>query len=172
MRIPRRFSQINSKRAIAILAFKIAVLVALYMFVSVYTLPVYQTVKAFVQERFTPHTKVIVIGNTAITVEVADTYEKRAQGLSGRKQLKEKTGMFFVFDEPQKYGFWMKDMNFAIDIIWFDEYGEIIHILSDVQPETYPETFSPPSAALFVLEVPAGFAKERDMKVGDKIDFY
>ncbi len=169
MRIPKR---INDTRAVLTFALKVALLVGLYLLVSIYTMPVYNTVKAFVNDKFLIDTKVIVIGDTALTVEIADTVEKRAQGLSGREKLKKNTGMFFVFDEPDKYGFWMKDMKFNIDIIWLNSHGQIIYMKESVSPDTYPETFTPDQEALYVLEVPAGFAAEKHLELGDKIDFY
>lgn len=52
---------------------------------------------------------------------VADTPQKRQQGLSGREKLLPNTGMFFKFDTLEQQGIWMKDMNFSIDILWLDE---------------------------------------------------
>ena len=101
-----------------------------------------------------------------IQLEIADTPEKRVQGLSGRKELAQGQGMLFVFDTPQKAGIWMKDMNFPIDIIWFDEQKTVVHIKEHATPESFPEVFTPPTLASFVLEVPAGFVKERGIEVG------
>lgn len=171
MRIPRRFN-IDNRKDIIIFFLKVIVLVSLYIVASVYTVPVYTSVKTFVEDRFLVNTKIIVIGDTALTVEIADTYEKRELGLSGREALKKNTGMFFVFDEPDTYGFWMKDMKFNIDIIWLNVHGEIIYMKESVSPDTYPETFTPETEALYVLEVPAGFATEKHLEIGDKIDFY
>src|SRR3989338_5042145 len=63
----------------------------------------------------------IRISNVKIKAELADTPEKRALGLSGRETLGNDEGMLFVFDEPNTRQFWMKNMNFALDIIWIDE---------------------------------------------------
>jgi hypothetical protein len=129
--------------------------------------------KAFVEEKFVTNTKVIIIGDSAVTVEIADTHDERILGLSGREFLKPNTGMFFVFDDPDTYGIWMKDMKFNLDIIWLDQFGEIIHIKEDATPESYPDTtFVPDKPALYVLEVPAGFIQEKHLELGDRIDFY
>jgi len=101
-------------------------------------------------------TKIIKINDTSIKVEVADTPETRAQGLSGKKRLVDNTGMLFVFDRSAQYGFWMKDMNFAIDIVWIDEKFHIIGIEREVSPETFPQIFYPAQAVKYVLELPAG----------------
>ncbi len=114
-------------------------------------------------------TKHITIGNVPLTVEVASTDSEREQGLSGREGLAENTGMLFVFAVPKLYGFWMKDMRFALDIIFVDASGSVVTIASNLLPQTYPEVFQSKSPALYVLEVPAGFAKEHGIAVGTKI---
>ena len=53
-----------------------------------------------------------------IYIEVADTDASRQQGLSDRDGLCAECGMLFVFPQNGYYGFWMKDMNFNIDIVF------------------------------------------------------
>src|SRR3989344_573955 len=72
--------------------------------------------------------KAIQIMGQNIRVNLATTDAAREQGLSGRENLKEEEGMLFVFDYPDKYSFWMKDMNFPIDMIWIIENKKIIYI--------------------------------------------
>ena len=103
-------------------------------------------------------TRHITIATSTLTVEVASTETEREQGLSGRVSLKEGTGMLFVFTTPGNYGFWMKDMQIPLDIIFIDAAQHVIQVDSNLFPQTYPEVFYPPSPALYVLEVPAGFA--------------
>ena len=116
-----------------------------------------------------PESKIVSLKD--IQLEIADTPEKKVQGLSGREELEKGQGMLFVFDEPKKAGIWMKDMNFPIDIIWFDEKKTIVHIKENATPESFPEVFIPPTLVSFVLEVPAGFAKERGIRVGDIVQW-
>ena len=79
--------------------------------------------------------------------------------------------MLFVFDKPGQYPFWMKDMNFAIDIIWIGEDLRVVYIKKDARPELYPETYTPTENAKYVLEVPAGFSEKNNLKVGDSASF-
>ena len=65
--------------------------------------------------------KTIHIGRVPIAVAIADTLEKRTQGLSGRESLSANEGLLFVFSTSGAYGIWMKDMRFPIDIIWISE---------------------------------------------------
>lgn len=98
------------------------------------------------------------INEIDLYVELADTPEKRAQGLSGRKELNHDRGILFVFDKSDAYSFWMKDMNFPIDIIWIGEDLKIADITRNVNPESYPKTFQPKKSAKYVLEVNAGWS--------------
>lgn len=107
------------------------------------------------------------IKDIVIFVDVAEDNATRAQGLSGRKSLKDDQGMLFVFETLGIYKFWMKEMNFPIDIIWFDGNQKIVHIEKNVLPESYPKLFGPDEETKYVLEVAAGFSTKNDLKVGD-----
>ena len=111
----------------------------------------------------------VVVGGVEVLVEVADTDVSREKGLSGRESLPEGKGMLFVFEKPDRYGFWMKDMKFPIDIIWIDSGFRIILIKESVSPSTYPTLFRPTDGALYVLEVPSGFSSKYNLSVGNKI---
>jgi uncharacterized protein len=119
--------------------------------------------------------KIVEIGGITLNVEVADTDVARIQGLSGRKSLGKNEGMLFVFEDPGNYGFWMKDMNFAIDIAWLDKDKKIIYIENNVEPETYlknpPQIFGSDVTSLYVLETPAQFLVENNVKIGDFVAF-
>lgn len=108
----------------------------------------------------------------SIEAEVASTTALLEKGLGGRASLAEDTGMLFLLGNTKIQGFWMKDMNFSLDIVWLDAEKRIIQIDSDVATSTYPDVYSPSSPADYVLEVNATDAIQRyGMKVGDKLEF-
>ncbi len=111
------------------------------------------------------------IGGVTINIMVANTDAERMQGLSGKDDLAENEGMLFVFDNEGYYGFWMKDMNFPIDMAWLDKNKKIIHVESNVSPATYPQVFNPPAPSLYVLETSAGFLGKNNIKIGDIVAF-
>ena len=111
-------------------------------------------------------TRVIKINDTSFQVEVARTTETRGQGLSGKPNLPDGTGMFFIFDTPDKYGFWMKDMNFAIDIVWIDENLTVVDVIKELKPDTFPQIFYPNKAVKYVLELPSGSALKYRIDIG------
>jgi len=112
-------------------------------------------------------TQAILIGDQSVEVFIADTPTTQARGLSRVPALSENTGMMFIFTEPHKPQFWMKDMHFALDMIWIDESLTIVDIHQNVTPDTYPETFSPMQPASAVIELTAGMIDELDVGVGD-----
>lgn len=103
--------------------------------------------------------------------EISDTPALQRQGLSGRNSIGENQAMLFVFKENNYHSFWMKDMNFSIDMIWINESKQIVHIEKNVSPDSYPKTFQSPTLAKYVLEVQAGAVKKRGIKVGDSVSF-
>jgi hypothetical protein len=118
-----------------------------------------------------PNIGFVKIAGVTLQVEIASTPEMLKQGLSGRAGLKENEGMLFVFERPGKYSFWMKDMNFPIDIIWIGEDLKVIYIKKDALPNSFPEVFTPDKNAKYVLEVNAGFSEKNDLKEGDSVQF-
>lgn len=115
--------------------------------------------------------KSVEIGGQKVRVDVADDVASQQQGLSGRASLKEDEGLLFIFSQPGKYGFWMKDMNFPIDIIWISEDLKVVYIKKDARPELFPEQYSPTRNAKYVLEVVSGFSEKNNLEVGDQAEF-
>jgi uncharacterized membrane protein (UPF0127 family) len=113
----------------------------------------------------------VKIAGKILKVDLALTPEAQEQGLSGREKLKEDEGMLFVFNYTEQYPFWMKDMNFAIDIIWIGEDLRVVYIKKNATPESYPETFLPDQNAKYVLEVLSQFSEKNNLKVGDRVEF-
>lgn len=124
---------------------------------------------AVVSQASSYNTKKVVLGGTEYTLEVAYTEALRERGLSYRTTLAPQTGMIFVFDTPGVLKFWMKDMNFPIDIIWLDARGEVVHIEHSLSPSTYPESFGPETMTRYVIEINAGEASSLGLKEGDYI---
>ena len=111
----------------------------------------------------------IELNGVSILADVAHTKAQLLQGLSGKDKLLENHGMWFVFGYSDRWGIWMKDMNFPIDIVWFDENSEIVDIKINVSPETYPEVFYPLKESSFVLELSSGAVEKYHLEVGNRV---
>lgn len=107
-----------------------------------------------------------------IKARVADTDKTRELGLSYFKTLADKQGMWFVFPQLGIYSFWMKGMNFPIDIIWLDENYKIVDRIINADPLDYPKTYTPAMSAAYVLEIPANTADAYGFFVGTTAQVY
>lgn len=102
----------------------------------------------------------------------ATTPAAKAKGLGGRV-LMPKDGMIFFFDRPQQLIFWMKDMLFAIDIVWISGdkvigFEQNAAPQSGVRDEDLKKYYSPHFGDT-VIELNAGDVKKFNIKVGSKI---
>ncbi len=114
----------------------------------------------------------IKINNIDITAEVASTPELKRQGLMFRKYLPEKNGMIFIFDHPQKTNFWMKNVNFPLDIIFINK-NKIIKIYKNLPTCKNKPCPIYPSKVLteYALELNGGFCQKYGIKTGQSIIF-
>jgi uncharacterized membrane protein (UPF0127 family) len=113
-----------------------------------------------------PSSQFLSVGSAKIRIGIAQTEADRERGLSGRASLGADEGLFFIGDAPDYIGIWMKDMNFPIDVIWFDSDMKVIYIIPDMEPSSYPSVFYPKSLAKYVLEVNAGTVQNENIKIG------
>jgi len=116
----------------------------------------------------------VEINGAILMAEVVSHRTSRARGLSGREMLGEREAMLFIFDEPDYYGIWMKDMKFPIDIFWIS--NGVIADIEENAPVPAPGTadaqlpvYRPDKEGELVLETRAGFAQKHKVKIGDRV---
>jgi len=107
-----------------------------------------------------------------LQADVADTEPERAAGLSYRPFPQ---AMVFLFDVPAVPSFWMKEMNFPIDIIWLTKVSDVTFSVAEfsteIQPEFPAKTLYRPQAPVdAVLEAPSGTVKSQQLTIGDSLD--
>lgn len=103
----------------------------------------------------------IKLDSVTLDVQIANTTDRMTEGLQFQQQLPYSEGMIFVFDQPQIVSMWMTDMQFPLDMIWFDSNGNVVHIEKDLAPCTSnascPIYNGAGQTTKYVLEVTAGF---------------
>ena len=114
-------------------------------------------------------------GGTVIQAELANTSQKRAEGLMYREHLADNRGMLFTFLQAQALVFWMKNTKIPLDLIWMNEKNEIVHIEPRVPictrtDDSCPQ-YRPNEGALYVLELAAGRAESLKLQRGSKLQF-
>ena len=116
---------------------------------------------------------IVTPNGTTIFVEIADSPDKRVQGLMFRPSMAPDRGMLFLFPELGDNVFWMKNTLIPLDILWLNESGDIIHLEPHVPICTRKDDGCPkyrsPYKTLRVLELNAGMAEKLDLAVGKRI---
>lgn len=108
------------------------------------------------------------VGAHAFQVEVAATPQQRQQGLMGRTHLAADTGMLFVFEQPGRHCFWMRDTPLPLSIAFIDASGRIAG-LADMQPRS--DTLHCPAGDVrYALEVRQGEFQRRGIGVHLQVD--
>lgn len=120
-------------------------------------------------------TDTLRIGNAVFTVELATTTLQQARGLSFRTELAQDRGMLFLFGSGGIQNFWMKDMNFPLDIIWISG-DKVAGFVTDAKPEPGVSLlnlpiYTSPDKVDKVLEVDAGTVAKDGIQVGDTVVF-
>jgi uncharacterized membrane protein (UPF0127 family) len=111
-------------------------------------------------------TREISLGGIAVTAEIAADAEEQRRGLSGRRGLAPDAGMLFPVYPPARPDFWMKEMNFPLDFIYLSG-GRVVEIKENILPASFPGFFRPAEDVDAVLEMSAGWAAARSVRVGD-----
>jgi uncharacterized membrane protein (UPF0127 family) len=111
--------------------------------------------------------KRIFVKDVPVKVERVSSKKKIERGLAGRSGLAEGRGMLFVMPDDEIQHFWMKGMEFPIDIIWIED-GRVIGCEKRVSPKDQ-RTFASPGNASFVLETVSGFCDLHDIQSNDSV---
>lgn len=114
---------------------------------------------------------VLKINDTELTVDIVKSPQAIAKGLSGRESLCENCGMLFEFPDYQIRYFWMKEMQFPLDIIWVKD-DTIVGIAKNVPIFTTNGQIGRVQSSEEVnkvLEVNAGWTESYNVQIGDKV---
>ncbi len=114
----------------------------------------------------------VAINNHTFHVATAKSQEEQQTGLSGRSSLPQDQGMLFLFEKSDYHNFWMKNMQFPIDILYIKD-NKIISIIDSAEPapdNSNPQIYQPEAPANRVLEINAGLSKKYNIKKGDSVE--
>lgn len=103
-------------------------------------------------------------------IEIADTDYERQTGLMYRPYMEDNQAMLFIFPNTDYRSFFMKNTEIPLDIIYFDQDGQLVNIVENAKP--YDENSLPSTApAKYVLEVNAGLSRKLGISEGVRIEF-
>jgi uncharacterized membrane protein (UPF0127 family) len=108
-----------------------------------------------------------------LSIEVADDDSERQKGLMYRESLDYNSGMLFIFPDEKARSFWMRNTLIYLDMIFIDSSGKIVDIIENAEPckEDPCRTYDSKYPAKYVLETNAGYAKEKNIAIGELISF-
>lgn len=114
------------------------------------------------------HSQQLTIANHHYAVSVMRTDAERQKGLSYTDDLPADQVMLFVFPSDGRWGMWMKDMNYSIDMVWLDDNKQVVYMAKDAQPSSYPTVFRPDKNSRYVIELASGTIERTGISISDK----
>ncbi|MEC8661461.1 MAG: DUF192 domain-containing protein [Pseudomonadota bacterium] len=98
-----------------------------------------------------------------VTVEVAITPMQHQYGLMFVTALGDDEGMLFVFKTNAMRSFWMKNTLIPLDMLFFDDKGQLVNAIENVPPQTL-ESRRSAAPARYVLELKSGSVARHGIK--------
>jgi len=115
--------------------------------------------------------KSVSIKGEIFSLEIASSPADQAKGLSGRQELCSRCAMLFVFTDSSVRNFWMKDMQFDLDMLWISG-SEIVKISRNISHEKGSgEAVDSGLAVDKVIELNAGTSDRLQLQEGDQVIF-
>ena len=109
----------------------------------------------------------ISAGMHQIDTQLAMTPTERQIGLMNRPSMPNHEGMLFVFEQPTKQCFWMKNTLLPLTAAFIADDGTIVN-LEDMKPQTL-ESHCSTKEVRYVLEMNQGWFAKRGIKPGSKL---
>ena len=103
-----------------------------------------------------------------LDIEIADDDYQRETGLMYRKSMQDDRGMLFIFEDEQPRGFYMKNTDIPLDLIFLNAKNKIVSIAKNAKPRNL-ETIPSEVPAQYVLEINAGLADQWNLQPGDSL---
>ena len=105
-----------------------------------------------------------------LDIEFANTEYETQTGLMYRRSMQNDRGMLFIFENEIRRSFYMKNTEFALDIIFVNSDHEIVSIQKNAKPFD-KSSLASEAPAKYVLEINAGLSDQWGLEVGDLIEF-
>lgn len=119
----------------------------------------------------TPQTQLqritLSVGIHQIDTQVALTPEQHQIGLMYRTEMPQGEGMLFVFQNPGKQCFWMKNTVLPLTAAFVADDGSIVN-LADMKPQS-TDSHCSTKPVRYVLEMNQGWFAKRGIKPGMKL---
>ncbi|HEU0051087.1 MAG TPA: DUF192 domain-containing protein [Patescibacteria group bacterium] len=115
--------------------------------------------------------KHVLVNGQPLALEVVTSTASMQEGLGDRPSIPKQQGMLFVFSTEGQYGFWMRHMEFPLDIVWLDR-GRVVDMAKRMPAQglmPIPAIHVPTVNADRVLELNAGESDTYGLTIGSVI---
>lgn len=117
----------------------------------------------------------IAINNHSISTEIAETPAERQRWLTFRsEEMPLSSALLLVYDKADLFSLWLLNIQFNLDLIWFDGAGNIVYIKQDAAPcrntlDAVQCTYKNTIPARYVLAATTGFINYHNITKDSKI---
>lgn len=108
------------------------------------------------------------LGAHEMVTEIARTPVEHQVGMMWRTNMAEMEGMIFIFDEPRRQSFWMRNTLVPLDIAYIAADGTLLEVHA-AKPKDETPLPSDSDRVQFVLETRQGWFQRNNVKPGMQI---
>ena len=100
-----------------------------------------------------------------------DTPSKIQEGMMFLQEpdITDKEGMIFIFDQPRKLSFWMKNTFIKLDVLYLDKNKKVLNIVKGTPLDTRTQLWSK-GKAKYAIEMKHGAFRKLGICTGDKLN--
>ena len=106
---------------------------------------------------------IVRIDHEVIKVEVAKSGAEHERWLMFRQdKIPLNSAMLLVYDKPDLYSISLLNIEYNLDLIWFDEKGDVVYLINDAQPcksvlDLIDCTYKNTEPAKYIIAATSGF---------------
>jgi uncharacterized protein len=116
-----------------------------------------------------------IINGNLIKVEIAKSAAEKQRWLMFRQErLPLNSAMMLIYDKLDLYAIWLLNIEYNLDLIWFDENGNIVYMVKDASPckntlDASNCTYKNTKPAKYVIAAASGFIDEHKITRDSKM---
>lgn len=123
-------------------------------------------------DEFFERDELVILNNDGAPVTfdiyLATSFEQQRRGLMFIRELPEKTGMLFVYDDESLHSMWMKNTYIPLDILFARRDGTVSSVIHNTEPLSL-QSLSSIEPVTYVLELNAGVARRYELGAGSQL---
>ncbi len=118
---------------------------------------------------------IVRIDHETIKVEVAKSGAEHERWLMFRHdKIPINSAMLLVYENPDLYSFTLLNIEYNLDLIWFDEKGDVVYLINDAPPcksvlDLVDCTYKNTEPAKYVIAATSGFISYHHITRGSKL---